>query len=150
MIAAMILRNLADAVSGKNGIPPVPEESLKQLGNLALSFFLAVALMTMELRQLADLAVPLTVILLLQAALMALFVVSVVFRILGKDYDAAVMVSGVCGFGMGAIPNAMANMKSVTDKFGESAKAFLIIPLVGSLFIDLVNSVTISFFMSIL
>ncbi|MBQ3620403.1 MAG: sodium/glutamate symporter [Methanosarcinaceae archaeon] len=150
MIAAMVLRNLADVFAEKYDIPPVPEESLRQLGNVALSFFLAVALMTMELRQLADLAVPLTVILFVQAVLMAFFVVFVVFRILGKDYDAAVMVSGVCGFGMGAIPNAMANMKSVTDKFGESSKAFLIIPLVGSLFIDLVNSVAISFFMSIL
>lgn len=105
--------------------------------------------MTMELWKLADVAGPLLVILVVQTAVMFLFATHITFRMMGKDYDAAVMAAGHCGFGMGATPNAMANMQSFTEVNGPSTKAFFVIPLVGSLFIDFFNVVIITGFVSV-
>ena len=85
-----------------------------------------------------------------QIIVIVLFTYFIVFNIMGKDYDAAVLVAGTCGFGMGATPNAMANMQAVCDKYVPSVKAYLLIPLIGSLFADFLNSLVITFFINIL
>src|SRR5690554_7388959 len=95
-------------------------------GNVSLSLFLAMALLSLELWVIKDLAIPLVIILGVQAVVMVLFAIFVVFRVMGKDYDAAVLAGGFCGFGMGATPTAVANMQAVTDRYGPSHKAFLI------------------------
>lgn len=97
---------------------------------------------------LADLALPLIILLAGQVILMFIFTYFVVFNIMGRDYDAAVLVAGTCGFGMGATPNAMANMQAICEKYAPSVKAYLIVPIVGSLFADFLNSLTITFFIN--
>ena len=118
------------------------------VGHVSLAFFLVMALMAMKLWELAAVAGPLLIILVVQTVIMFAFAYFVTFRIMGSDYDAAVMASGHCGFGMGATPNAMANMQSFTKVNGPSFKAFFVIPLVGSLFIDFFNAVIITSFMN--
>ena len=144
MLIAAIMRNVVDSTSSKT-----PIDEIGIIGSVCLSFFLAIALMSMKLWELADLAIPLIVILLVQTVVMGLFAYFVTFNILGRDYDAAVMATGHCGFGMGATPNAIANMEAFTSVNGFSTKAFLAVPLVGSLFIDFVNAFIIQTFTSI-
>ena len=107
-------------------------------------------MITLQLWQLAALAVPMLVLLSGQLILMALYSRFIVFNVMGRDYDAAVITAGTCGFGMGATPNAMANMQAVCDKYVPSVKAYLLIPLVGSLFADFINSLVITFFINLL
>ena len=104
----------------------------------------------MKLWQLAELAVPMVVMLLAQTVLMFFYANFVVFNVLGKSYDAAVMTSGFCGFGMGATPNAMANMRALVERYGAAPRAFFIVPLVGSLFVDFFNSMVLTTFMNLL
>jgi sodium/glutamate symporter len=144
MLIAAIMRNVVDKTEGKT-----PIDEIGIIGSVCLSFFLAIALMSMKLWELADLAIPLIVILLVQTVVMGLFAYFVTFNIMGRDYDAAVMATGHCGFGMGATPNAIANMEAFTSVNGFSTKAFLAVPLVGSLFIDFVNAFIIQTFTSI-
>ncbi|MGL5903787.1 MAG: sodium/glutamate symporter, partial [Cetobacterium sp.] len=106
-------------------------------------------LMSMKLWELASLAIPLIVILLVQTLIMAIYAYFITFRVMGKDYDAAVMSSGHCGFGMGATPNAMANMQSFTAANGPSPTAFFVLPLVGALFIDFTNTFLITIFINV-
>ncbi len=113
-------------------------------GNVSLSLFLAMALLSLELWVIKDLAIPLVIILGVQAVLLVLFAIFVVFRVMGKDYDAAVLAGGFCGFGMGATPTAVANMQAVTDRYGPSHKAFLIVPMVGVFFVDILNATILS------
>ena len=117
------------------------------LGNVGLSLFLAIALMSLKLWQLAGLALPVMVILAVQVVLMAAFAIYVTYRMMGKDYDAVVLSAGHCGFGLGATPTAVANMQAITSRFGPSHKAFLIVPMVGAFFIDLVNAAVLKGFM---
>ncbi|WP_338952849.1 sodium/glutamate symporter [Fusobacterium nucleatum] len=135
MVVAAIIRNILDFNQKQ-----LPFTEIGIVGNISLSLFLSMALMSMKLWQLIDLAVPLIVILLVQTLVMALFAYFVTFNIMGRDYDAAVMSTGHCGFGLGATPNAMANMETFTKANGPSVKAFFIIPIVGSLFIDFINA----------
>ena len=114
------------------------------LGNVSLSLFLAMALLSLELWMIKDLAMPLLIILSVQALLLVVYANYVVFRTMGKDYDAAVLAGGFCGFGMGATPTAVANMQAVTDRYGASYKAFLIVPMVGAFFIDIINATVLS------
>lgn len=144
MLIAAIMRNIMDATPDKT-----PIDEIGIIGSVCLSFFLAIALMSMKLWDLADLAIPLIVILLVQTVVMGLFAYFVTFNIMGRDYDAAVIATGHCGFGMGATPNAIANMEAFTAVNGFSTKAFLAVPLVGSLFIDFVNAFIIQTFTSI-
>jgi len=144
MLLAAIMRNIVDATPNKT-----PIDEIGIIGSVCLSFFLAIALMSMKLWELADLAIPLIVILLVQTVVMGLFAYFVTFNLMGRDYDAAVMATGHCGFGMGATPNAIANMEAFTSVNGFSTKAFLAVPLVGSLFIDFVNAFIIQTFTSI-
>ena len=111
---------------------------------------LGMAMITLKLWQLASLALPLIILLAVQAVLICVFARFVVFYVMGKDYDAAVLAAGTCGFGMGATPNAMANMQVLCEKYAPSVKAYLIIPLIGSLFADFINSLVITFFINIL
>lgn len=145
MFAAAIIRNVSDF----SGSYKVYGEEIDIIGNTSLSIFLAMALMGLKLWQLADLAGPLVVMLLAQAVLMGLFAYFVTFNVMGRDYEAAVMACGHCGFGMGATPNAMANMNALSSKFGPSPRAFFILPLIGSLFIDFFNAGIITFFMNL-
>lgn len=145
MLIAVVVRNIIDWRGFR-----FPQAQLDAIGSVSLGFFLVMALMSMKLWELADVAGPLLVILVVQTAVMFLFATYVTFRIMGKDYDAAVMAAGHCGFGMGATPNAMANMQSFTEVNGPSPKAFFVIPLVGSLFIDFVNAIIITAFVGVL
>lgn len=120
------------------------------LGGISLSLFLGMAMITLKLWELASLALPLVILLAAQVVLICVFTYFVEFNIMGRDYDAAILVSGTCGFGMGATPNAMANMQAVCEKYVPSVKAYLLIPLVGSLFADFLNSLVITFFINIL
>ena len=146
MIAAAVIRNVGE-YSGKFTIYM---GEINDIGGISLSLFLGIAMITLKLWQLADLALPLITLLAGQTILMFLYTYFVVFNVMGRDYDAAVLSSGVCGFGMGATPNAMANMQAVCDKYVPSVKAYLLIPLIGSLFADFLNSLVITFFINIL
>ena len=145
MLAAAVIRNIFD-IKGKD----VPMEEINTIGSYSLSIFLGLAMMGLKLWQLAELALPMIVMLAAQTVLMFVVARFVCFNILGRSYDAAVITAGFCGFGMGATPNAMANMQAVTKKNGPSPTAFLVVPLVGSLFIDLFNSTIITLFISFL
>lgn len=145
MFAAAIMRNISDSAKAFD----IPLDEIDILGNISLSLFLSMALMTLKLWELAELAVPLVVMLLAQTVLMGLFAYFVTFNIMGRDYEAAVITSGHCGFGMGATPNAIANMEAIAGKFGAAPAAFFILPLVGSLFIDFCNAGIITTFMNI-
>lgn len=146
MTAAAILRNIADH-SDKLDLK-LPELSI--ISNISLLVFLALSMMTMELWKLIDLAVPMFLILLAQMILITLYGIFVNFRFMGRNFDAAVMTVGMTGFGLGAVPTAMANMQVIESKYGSSPSAFFIVPLVGSLFINLVNSAIITGFLNFL
>ena len=146
MIAAALFRNIGE-YSGKFKIHM---GEINDLGGICLSLFLGMAMITLKLWQLASLALPLIILLAVQVILICFFTNFVIFRVMGRDYDAAILAAGTCGFGMGATPNAMANMQVLCDKYVPSVKAYLIIPLIGSLFADFINSLTITFFINIL
>lgn len=144
MLAAALLRNLSDST----GKLTVVEDIVSLLGNACLTLYLAMALMSLRLWELANLALPMLVILAAQTVLIALFAYFLVFRVMGRNYEAAVMSSATCGFGMGATPNAIANMQAITDVFGPAPRAFFVVPLVGSLFVDFVNSAVLTLFIN--
>ena len=126
------------------------DRAIDVFGNASLSLFLAMALMSIKLCELAGLAGPMLIILVVQTIVMILYGYFVTFRIMGKDYDAAILTAGHCGFGLGATPTAVANMQSVTQTFGPSHKAFLIVPLVGAFFVDIINLFAITWFINML
>ena len=126
----------------------MPEMSA--LGNICLSLFLGLAMINLKLWQLVRLALPMIVILLVQTAIMCVFASYVVFYVMGRDYDAANLTAGFCGFGLGATPNAIANMEAITSVYGPAPVAFMIVPLVGGLFMDFFNSAVITAFANIL
>ena len=145
MLVAAFIRNTTD-MAGKE----IPMEEISTIGSFSLSLFLGLAMMGLKLWELADLAVPMVVMLVAQTVLMMVYAYFVVFNLLGKNYDAAVMTSGFCGFGMGATPNAMANMQAITQKYGPAPTAYFVVPLVGSLFIDFMNTIVITIFLNLL
>ncbi|MBR3050010.1 MAG: sodium/glutamate symporter [Selenomonadaceae bacterium] len=144
MIVAAIMRNWSEFT----GAFTVHIGEINDIGGICLSLFLGIAMITLKLWQLAELALPLVVLLIGQTALMFLFAYFVIFNVLGRDYDAAILSAGSCGFGMGATPNAMANMQVLTAKFAPSVKAYILVPIVGSMFADFINSLTITFFIN--
>ena len=149
MIIAIVLRYISDRRNSKEYHELVPEQEVEVLGNIGLNVFLAMALMNVQLWQLAELAIPLIVLLLAQVVLMWVWVNFVTFRAMGSDYDAAILTAGHCGFGMGATPNGIANMASLVTKYKTSKLAFFILPIVGGMFIDFTNLVNIMTFLSI-
>ena len=145
MIVGAIIRNIQEARKVQ-----IPMKEMGSLGNICLSLFLGLAMINLKLWQLVSLALPMIVILLVQTVVMFFFASYVVYTIMGRDYDAATISSGFCGFGMGATPNAMANMQAITNKYGPAPVAFMIVPLVGSLFIDFFNAAIITAFATFL
>jgi glutamate:Na+ symporter, ESS family len=144
MIVAAALRNTVDLT----GAGRIEQRTVDDVGTIALSLFLSMALMSLRLWELFDLAIPMLVILAVQVALMAAFAYFVTFRVMGRDYDAAVMAGGHCGFGLGATPNAVANMEAIVERFGSAARAFLVVPMVGAFFIDFTNALIITTFIN--
>lgn len=145
MVVALIVRNVADQVGVE-----LPIREINALGWICLSMFLSMALMVTKLWQLADLASKMVVILLVQAAVVALFAYYAIFRVTGGNYESAALVTATCGFGLGATPNAVANMEALFSKYGVAPKAYFVVPLVGSVFIDLVNAALLTVFLNIL
>lgn len=145
MIAAAVIRNICDFRKIE-----LQDKEIETIGGISLSFFLAMALMGLKLWELLDLALPMLVMLIAQTLLMGIFAYFITFTIMGRDYDAAVFASANCGFGMGATPNAVANMDALTEKFGYAPTPYLVVPIVGCLFIDFVNSAVITLFINIL
>lgn len=146
MLAAALMRNICEYT----GIATIHMGEINDLGGISRSLFLGMAMITLRLWELASLALPLVILLAAQVLLIIIFTYVIEFNIMGRDYDAAILVSGTCGFGTGATPNAMANMQAVCDQYVPSIKAYLLIPLVGSLFADFLNSLVITFFINLL
>ena len=145
MLVAALIRNIDD-VTGAFGLSM---RLIDDIGNIALSLFLVMALMTLRLWELAGLVIPLLIILAAQVALIAVICVWVVPRVMGRDYDSAVMSGGFAGFMLGTSANAMANMGALVERYGPSPKAFLVVPLVGAFFIDFANALLITFFVNL-
>jgi ESS family glutamate:Na+ symporter len=145
MIVAAVLRNLADVTRTVR----IEARVVDDLGTIALSLFLTMALMSLRLWELVDLALPMLVILVVQVSLLAAFAYWVTFQVMGRDYDAAVMAGGHCGFGLGATPNAVANMRSLEERFGPAPRAFLVLPMVGAFFIDFTNAIIITTYINL-
>ncbi|EGR0048234.1 TPA: sodium/glutamate symporter [Vibrio vulnificus] len=123
-------------------------ETVDMLGTVSLSLFLAMALMSLKLWNIFDLAIPFLVILAVQSVVLALFTYYVTFKVMGSNYDAAVIAGGHCGFGLGATPTAVMNMGSIVNRFGPSPQAFMVVPIVGAFFIDIVNLIVLQGFIS--
>lgn len=143
MMVGILITNLSD-VFGKT----LSKVTIDRAGELSLQLFLAMSLMSMQLWSLVAAAGPLLVMVLAQTLVITLVAVYLVFVVTGRNYDSAVMSSGFCGLGLGATPVAIANMTAITEKFGPSPKAFLVIPLIGAFFIDLLNAIIIKFFLA--
>lgn len=139
MFVAVFVRNISEAA----GFNIVDLKINEQIGDISLGIFLSLALMSIQLTEIYSLALPLIIIVLVQVVFMILFSIFVLFRGLGKDYDAAVMVGGFIGHGLGATPNAMANLDVITKKYGNSPKAYLVVPIVGAFLIDLIGVIIV-------
>ena len=146
LLAALLMRNIGDRIKPSL----IRSKEINGLGDISLNIFLGIAMITLKLWQMANLALPMLLLLLGQTVLMFLFARFVIFNFMGRDYDAAVLTAGVCGFGMGATPNAMANMQAVTQKYRPSVKAYLIVPIVGGMFLDIINSLIITLFINMI
>jgi ESS family glutamate:Na+ symporter len=146
MFVAAGIRNLDDFTHWFG----LSQRTLDDLGHVALSLFLVMALMTLKLWELAGLVLPLIVVLIVQVLLIIVFCLWPVFKLMGKDYEAAVMSGGFFGFMMGTTANAMANMKVLVDKYGRAPRAFLVVPMVGAFFIDFANALIITVFINIM
>ena len=147
LIMGIVIRNVSDLLPG---CPKLSVAGIRSIGEISLSVFLGMAMATLKLWELSEIALPMLIILLAQVLAMGLFSYFLAFPLLGRDYDAALLVSGLCGFGLGATPNAMANMSAVCSKHRYSARPFVIIPMVGALFVDLINVAVITFFLNVL
>jgi ESS family glutamate:Na+ symporter len=148
LLTACLMRNLI-------GLSPKWSEGIcagqiVSIGDICLQLFLGMAMASLRLWELASLALPLTLILLAQVAFMALYAAFVAFPLLGRGYDSAVLVSGLCGFGLGATPNAMANMSAVCYKYRYSAAPFIIVPIIGAMFVDLINTGVVTVFLNLI
>ena len=156
LILAAIVRNTIGFISYKDDGKMVKADKLLDMeriisvGNICLSLFLGMAMISLKLWELQSLALPLIVILVSQVLMMALYAYFVAFPLLGRDYDAAVLCAGMCGFGLGATPNAMANMSAVCYKYRYTVKPFLIVPIIGAMFADLINTGMITLFLNLL
>ena len=156
LILAAIVRNTIGFISYKDegkwekAEKLLDMERIISVGNICLSLFLGMAMISLKLWELQSLALPLIVILVSQVLMIVLFAYFVAFPLLGRDYDAAVLCAGICGFGLGATPNAMANMSAVCYKYRYAVKPFLIVPIIGAMFADLLNTGMITFFLNIL
>jgi ESS family glutamate:Na+ symporter len=149
LFAGILVTNLGPLVFRRFPWPD-QSKSIALISDLSLGLFLAMSLMSLQLWTLAGLGGPILLLLVAQVVVVTLFVVFVVFRLMGRDYDAAVMSAGYAGLALGATPTAIANMTAVTEKFGASAKAFVVVPLVGAFFIDISNALIIQFLLDVI
>lgn len=147
LLAAALMRNLCEAFPGKVRLQM---DRIVSLGDVCLSLFLGMAMVSLRLWELAGMALPLFSMLVAQLVFMGVFAYFVAFPLLGRNYDAAVLVSGICGFGLGATPNAMANMSAVCYKYRYAVKPFIVVPIIGAMFADLINTTVITIFLNIL
>jgi ESS family glutamate:Na+ symporter len=145
MFVGILVTNLADTIGR-----PLARATVDRFGEVSLHIFLAMSMMTIQLWALGNAASAILVVLLAQILLMTIFSIWVVYRVMGRDYDAIVIAAGFAGLGLGATPIAIANMNAVTARYGPSTKAFLVVPLVGAFFIDLLNAGTINFFIGVI
>jgi ESS family glutamate:Na+ symporter len=145
MFVAAIIRNFDDLTK----LVGLSQRTLDDLGHVALSLFLVIALMTLKLWELAGLVLPLVVILFAQVMMIALACFWPLFQLMGRDYDSAVMAGGFCGFMLGTVANSLAIMKVLVDRFGRAPRAFLVVPMVGAFFIDFANALLITVFLNI-
>jgi ESS family glutamate:Na+ symporter len=145
MFVGIIITNIADVLNR-----PLNAVVVDKFGQVALNVFLAMSMMAIQLWTLGGAAAAIMVVLIAQVLLMTVFAMFVVFRVMGKDYDAVVITAGFAGLGLGATPVAIANMNAVTSRYGPSIKAFLVVPLVGAFFIDLLNAANINFFITLI
>jgi ESS family glutamate:Na+ symporter len=145
MLVAAVIRNV-DEATGAIGIS---QRLIDDLGSVSLALFLSMALMTLRLWEVVGLAIPLVIIIMAQVAFVAIVALLVVPRAMGRDYDAAVMSGGFCGFMLGTTANAMANMGALVERYGPAPKAYLVVPLVGAFFIDFTNALLITFFINL-
>ena len=146
LFVGVVITNLCEAT----GVYKINNETVDALGTISLSLFLAMALMSLKLWELLDLALPMLVILCAQTAILALFAYFVTFRVMGGNYDAAIISGGHCGFGMGATPTAVMNMGSLVSHHGPSPQAFMVVPVVGAFFIDLTNLIVLQTYVSLI
>ncbi|WP_028108362.1 sodium/glutamate symporter [Ferrimonas futtsuensis] len=146
LFVGVVITNLCEAT----GIYKINNETVDALGTISLSLFLAMALMSLKLWELLDLALPMLVILCAQTAILALFAYFVTFKVMGGNYDAAIISGGHCGFGMGATPTAVMNMGSLVSHHGPSPQAFMVVPVVGAFFIDLTNLIVLQTYVSLI
>ncbi len=145
MLVAAVIRNLDDATK----VFGLSQRVIDDIGNVALSLFIVMAIMTLKLWELSGLALPLIAILAAQVAAVAIVCFWPIFQIMGRDYDSAVMSGGFCGFMLGTTANAMANMKSLVERYGRAPRAFLVVPMVGAFFIDFTNAIIITICLNI-
>ncbi len=145
MLLGVAVRNIVDAL----GQRWIRTEVVDTLASISLGIFLSIAMMSLNFVELSSAAVPMLVILTVQVVIMAFYAWFVSFRIMGKDFEAAVMAGGHCGFGLGATPNAVANMKSLVESFGPAPRAFLVVPIVGAFLMDFLNAINITFFINL-
>lgn len=145
MIIASVLRNISEY--SKKWETPMKE--IDDIGNISLGIFLSIAMISLKLWLLADLALPMLALLFAQVILCYIFARFIIFYVMGKNYDAAIIAAGACGFSMGATPNAMANMDSITSKHGPSIEAYLIVPIFGAVLMDFANVLVITLFINI-
>lgn len=146
MIVAAIIRNVSEITEWYGSY----QQECEVLGGMCLNIFLSCALMSLKLWQLASLAVPLTLTLLIQVAMIGAFAYFIIFRVMGGNYEAAVMAAGTCGFGLGATPNAIANMNAMCERYGSAHTAYFVIPLIGAFVVDFLNASILMVFMNLL
>lgn len=145
LLTAAVIRNIIELTPFRRILKI---KKIVSVGNICLSLFLGMAMISLKLWELESLALPLITILFAQIVAIALLTYYIAFPLLGHDYDAAVLVAGICGFGLGATPNAMANMSAVCYKYHYSIKPFLIVPIIGAMFVDLINTGFITLFLN--
>ena len=145
MFAGAIIRNLADLT----GILSLSQESIDDIGTVALTLFIAMAMMTLKLWELAGVALPMLAVVAAQVIIVGAACIWPLFRLFGKDYDGAVTCAGFCGFMLGTTANAMASMESLAERYGPAKRAFLVVPIVGAFFIDFANAIIITVFLNL-
>ena len=146
MLVAAVMRNADESLK----LVGISQRLVDDLGNVALSLFLVLALTTLKLWEIVHIAVPLAIIVMIQVVLVAVLCVWPVFRLMGRDYEGAVISSGFCGFMLGTTANAMANMEALVERYGPAPRAFLVVPMVGAFFIDFTNALIITAFVNVL
>jgi glutamate:Na+ symporter, ESS family len=145
MLVAAVMRNADESLK----LVGISQRLVDDLGNVALSLFLVLALTTLKLWEIVHIAVPLAIIVMIQVVLVAALCVWPVFKLMGRDYEGAVISSGFCGFMLGTTANAMANMEALVERYGPAPRAFLVVPMVGAFFIDFTNALIITAFINV-